>query len=117
MIGKSLIAAAAVATTLAVALPASQAQAGVDINIGIGLGGFGGGYYGGGYYGGGYPVYNRGYISCGKGAKIVDHSGFRRVRAIDCSLPSYKYTAWRNAHKFVVSVNRYGNIYKVNKIF
>lgn len=116
MIGKSLIAAAAVATTMAIALPATQAEAktNIDINIGFGVGG---GYYGGGYYGGGYPVYSPGNISCKKGRNIVDYSGFHNVKAIDCSLPTYKYTAWKKGHKFVVSVNRYGNIYKVNKVF
>jgi hypothetical protein len=116
MIGKSLIAAAAVATTMTLALPASQAQAGVDINIGIGVGGFPG------YYDPGYPVYNPGYpkyknhISCKKGRNIVDNSGFNFVKAIDCSLPGYRYTAWKNGKKYVVSVNRWGNIYKVHKI-
>jgi hypothetical protein len=109
MIAKSLIAAAALAATMAVALPASQAQAGVDIKIGIGLGGFGGGY--------GYGGYHPNHISCKKGRNIVDYSGFRNVHAIDCSLPGYKYTAWKNSHKFVVSVDRFGNIYNVNKLF
>ena len=116
MIGKSLIAAAAVATTMTLALPASQAQAGVDINIGIGLGAFPG------YYDPGYPVYNPGYpkykshISCNKGRKIVDNSGFNFVKAIDCKLPGYRYTAWKNGKKYVVSVNRWGSIFKVQKI-
>ncbi len=116
MIAKSLIAAAAVATTMTLALPASQAQAGVDINIGIGVGGYPG------YYGPGYPVYNPGYptyknhISCKKGRNIVDNSGFNNVKPIDCSLPRYKYTGWRFGKKYVVSVNRWGNIVKVNKI-
>jgi hypothetical protein len=115
MIAKSLIAAAAIATTMAVALPASQAQAGVDINIGIGLGGFNGGYYEPGYYPSHKPHHN--YISCGKGRNIVDWSGFNKVKAVDCTLPGYKYTAWRNGHKFVVRMNRWGNITDVNKIF
>jgi hypothetical protein len=115
MIGKTLIAAAAVATTMAV-LPASQAQAGVDVNIGIGLGAFPG------YYNPGYPVYDPGYpvhknnISCKKGRNIVDNSGFNFVKPIDCSLPRYKYTAWKNGKKYVVSVNRWGSIVKVQKI-
>ncbi len=113
MIGKSLIAAAAVATGLAVGLPATQAQAGVNLSIGIGLGGPG--YYGG-YYGG-YPAYAPYAISCHKGRNIVDWSGFNNVKAIDCSLPGYKYTAWKKGHKYVVSVNRHGNIYKVAKVF
>lgn len=111
MIGKSLIAAAAVATTLGLALPASQAQAGVDINITLG----GGGYFPG-YYQPNYPVYNPGHISCKKGRKIVDNSGFNFVKAIDCSLPGYRYTGFKGGKKYVISVNRFGNIYKVHKI-
>ena len=116
MFAKSLIAAAAVATTMAVALPATQAQAktNIDINIGFGVGG---GYgYGPGYYEGGYYP-NPGYISCKKGRKIVDWSGFHNVKAVDCSLPGYRYTAWRNGHKFMVRVSGHGNITKVTKIF
>lgn len=111
MITKSLIAAAAIASTMAVALPATQAQAGdINVKIGIGLGGgFGGSY--------GYPAYYPGHISCWKGGKIVDWSGFNNVHAVDCSLPGYKYTAWKNGHKFVVRLNGHGNITGVNKIF
>lgn len=117
MIAKSLIAAATLATVAAVALPASQAEAKthIDFNIGIGVGA---GYPG---YWGGYPVYEpyyyKSHISCKKGAKIVDWSGFNNVHAIDCSLPGYKYTAWRNGHKFVVRVGGNGNITNVNKVF
>ncbi len=111
MITKSLIAAAAIASTMAVALPASQAQAAnIDINIGFGVGGFGPGYH----YGHGYFGPNR--ISCKKGRNIVDNSGFNFVKPVDCSLPGYKYTAWKAGKKYVVSVNRFGAIYKVNKI-
>ena len=131
LISKSLIAAAALATTFALALPASQAQAGVDVKIGIGLGGFFPGHYGHGHYGHGYyghgnyghgyykpgrPVYRPGAISCGTGRNIVDRSGFNKVKAVDCRLPGYKYTAWKKGHKFVVSVNRYGNISNVNRV-
>lgn len=110
MIAKSLVAAAAL-TTMAVALPVSQAEAKTNISIGIGIG------VGSPYYGG-YPVYDPypGYISCKKGAHIVDWSGFNNVKAVDCSLPGYKYTAWKAGKKFLVRVNGYGNIVKVNKI-
>ena len=117
MIAKSLIAAAALATTMAVALPAQQAQAGVDIDIGVGFGGFYPGYYpdyGYGYgYGGGYGHHA---ISCRKGARIVDSSGFNHVRAVDCSLPGYKYTAWRHGRKFIVRVNGNGHITGAHRI-
>ena len=107
MITKSLIAAAAIASTMAVALPASQAQAG-DVNIKIGVG-FGGGFHG--HYG-----YGPSHISCWKGAKIVDWSGFHNVKAFDCSLPSYRYTAWKKGKKYVVRLNGKGHITNVHKI-
>lgn len=117
MIAKSLIAAAALAGTLAVAAPMpAEAKTHVNISIGFGVGGYYPGPYG--YYDPGYyPVYNPGAISCRKGHHIVGWSGFNHVQAVDCSLPGYRYTAWRNGHKFVVTVNRFGNITNVNRIF
>jgi len=112
MFAKSLIAAAAVATSFALAAPL-QAEAKTSIDINIGVGGFYPGYYDG-YYGGGYGP---GYISCKKGRNIVDWSGFNAVSAIDCSLPGYRYTAWKNGHKYVVRVNGYGSITNVHKLF
>ena len=59
MIAKSLIAAAALATTMTLALPADEAKADLDVNIGIGVGvGVGAGFYPG-YYPGYYPDYLR----------------------------------------------------------
>jgi hypothetical protein len=115
MITKSLIAAAAVAASLTAFAPAQQAQAGVDIDVhlGGGLGFYPG--YGGGY---GYPVYEPHYggISCKKGRKIVDWSGFHNVQAYDCSAPVYQYRAWKNGNKYRVRVNLNGNIIGVKKI-
>lgn len=131
MIAKSLIAAAAVAATMTFALPAEEARADVDVNIGIGLGGYVPGYYGG-YYGGYDYGYGYGYgyrkghgygrhkphrISCAQGRRIVDRSGFNRVRAVDCSLPGYRYTAFKKGHKYVVRVNGRGNIVGVRKVY
>lgn len=123
MIAKSLIAAAALATTMAATLPAPEARA--DVSVGIGIGVNPGFYPGYGYpaYYDPYPGYNPGYykpyhnykkygISCGKGAKIVDHSGFYGVTPIDCSLPRYKYSAWRKGKQYIVVVNGNGNIVK-----
>jgi hypothetical protein len=135
MIGKTLIAAAAVAATFAVALPASEAKADVDVDIGIGIvpgGYYAGGYTGGGYYQGGYDYdraygyghgYGHGYrpyrkgISCGTGRNIVADAGFNRVRALDCELPGYRYTARKNGHKFVVRVNARGNITDIRRVY
>jgi hypothetical protein len=112
MIAKTLIAAAAIATTFAVAAPVQQAEAktNIDINIGLGAGSF---------YPGFYPSYysHPGYISCHRGKKIVDYSGFNKVNAVDCSLPGYKYTAWKHGHKYFVRVNGNGRITNVNRIF
>ena len=117
MITKSLIAAAAVAVSLTALSPVQQAQAKVNVDINVGLGG---GYYPGYGYGGGYyPVYEPHYggISCNKGRKIVDWSGFHNVNAIDCSKPVYQYHAWKNGHKFRVKVGMNGNIFGVKKLF
>ena len=108
MIGKSLVAAAAVATSMAFALPVTQAEAKTVINVDVGFG------YGYGYHH--HKHKKLGAISCWKGAKIVDWSGFHNVHAVDCKLPGYKYTAWKKGHKYIVKVNGYGNIYSVHKI-
>ena len=114
MIAKSLIAAAALAASITAFAPAQQAQAGVDIDVNLGFGGY---YPGYGY--GHYPVYNPYYsaISCHKGKKIVNWSGYNNVHAVDCSLPGYKYVGWKWGHKYLVRVNSGGNITGVNRIF
>lgn len=117
MITKSLIAAAAVAASLTALAPVQQAQAKVHIDVGVNLGG--GFYPGYGYGGGYYPVYEPYYdgISCNKGRKIVNWSGFHNANAIDCSAPVYQYMAWKNGHKFKVKVGMSGDIIGVKKIF
>ncbi len=117
MITKSLIAAAAIAVSLTALAPVQQAQAKVHVDINLGLGG---GYYPGYGYGGGYyPVYEPYYsgISCNKGRKIVNWSGFHNANAFDCSAPVYQYIAWKNGHKFKVKVSMDGNIIGVKKVF
>ena len=119
MITKSLIAAAAVAVSLTALAPVQQAQAKVHVDINLGLGG---GFYPGydyGYGGGYYPVVDPYYsgISCNKGRKIVDWSGFNNVHAYDCSAPVYQYKAWKNGHKYNVKVSMNGNIIGVKKLF
>ena len=116
MIAKSLIAAAAVAVSLTALSPVQQAQAKVNVDINLGLGG--GFYPGYGYGGGYYPVYEPHYngISCNKGRKIVDWSGFHNVQAYDCSAPVYQYKAWKNGKKYRVKVSMNGNIIGVKKI-
>jgi hypothetical protein len=118
MITKSLIAAAAVAASLTALAPVQEAQAKVHIDLNVGVGGFYPGY-GYGYGGGYYPVYepNYGGITCNKGRKIVNWSGFHNANAFDCSAPVYQYMAWKNGHKYKVKVSMNGNIVGVNKIF
>lgn len=106
MIGKSLIAAAALAASVAAFAPAQQAQAGVHVNVTIG-GGF---YpaYGYGYY---PPTYRNHYtISCRNGGEIVRNHNFRNVRPVDCRLPGYRYVGWKNGNRFVIAVNGRGFI-------
>jgi hypothetical protein len=126
MIGKTLIAAAALAATFAVAAPAPDAKADVDIDIGIGVVP---GYYAGGYHGGygysGWDGYGYGYghkpyrrtISCGTGRNIVANAGFNRVKPVDCDLPGYRYTARKNGHRFVVRVSGRGAIIDVRRVY
>lgn len=119
MITKSLIAAAALAASVTAFAPAQQAQAGTNIDFTIGFGGYYPGYGYPGYGYGHYPVYNRYYgpISCHRGKNIVAWSGFYNVRAVDCALPGYKYTAWRGRHEYLVKVNGGGNITRVQVIY
>jgi len=93
-----------------------------DVSIGIGLGaGFYPGYYPGysdypDYYGDDDYYYKKKHISCGKGAKIVDHSGFYNVNAFDCGKPVFKYTAWKKGKKYHVIVSNKGYIIKAYKV-
>ena len=61
------------------------------------------------YYGG---------ISCNKGRKIVDWSGFNNVHAFDCSAPVYQLQGLEERPQVQrVKVNMYGNIIGVKKLF
>lgn len=73
-------------------------------------------YYGGGYYGGGYNVGGR-KLSCAAARNIVDHSGYNKVKANDCSGKVYSFVASRKGHRVLVRVNaRNGNIISSNRI-
>jgi hypothetical protein len=125
MFAKSLIAAAALATAMTFALPAEQAKADVDVSIGIGFypdPGYGHGfddygYHDSGYGWGYYPEHRPHRISCGQGRRIVDRSGFNRVRPLDCELPGYRYSAWKHGKKYVVRVNGRGSITGVSRVY
>lgn len=120
MITKTLIAAAAVS---AIAFGAS-APANAKVNVDLYFGGFGPGYYEPAYpvyeeprYVPRRPRYVESYgVSCEDGRDLVRDSGFRKVRAIDCSGKRYTYRARQNGDTFIVKVSRRsGNIISVQE--
>jgi hypothetical protein len=117
MLTKSKIITLAVLASLGLLMAApAEAKSNVDFNVGIGIG-VGGFYPGGygGYYGGYYePTYYG--VSCGEARSIVKGNGFYKVKAIDCSAPSYKFIAWQGGNKYKVRVNAAGNITGVNPL-
>ncbi len=117
MIAKSLIAAAAVASSL-VAVAPQQAKADIDFNVGVNLGhpGFHPGYgYGYGYgYEPVHPIYAPSRISCHEGKRAVRANGFHNVQPIDCEGHSYRYSARRGGAFYRVTVNAFsGRIVRV----
>ncbi len=87
---------------------------------GGGGGGGGAGGWGGGW-GGGFGIHiNPGYarpvyggddrISCRTGQRIVDRSGFNRVRVIECRGDTYTYRAKRGSKHYRVSVDAYDGV-------
>ena len=109
MLTKSKIATLAVLASLGLLMAApAEAKSHVSVGIGIGVGGFYPGGYGG-YYGGYYEPTSYG-VSCGEARSIVKGNGFYKVKAIDCSAPSYKFIAWQGGSKYKVRVNAAGNI-------
>jgi len=139
MFSKSVLAAAALASTLALGF-AGSAKADPYVSLGIGFGGPGpvgyvGGGYGGGYaypyhhprpwgYAGGYgydggyanPHYGPGYggLSCGAGAGIARANGFRGVQPVDCSAPVYGYRGWKHGQPYDIRVSMRGNVVGVS---
>ena len=110
MLTRSLIAFAA-ALALTAVLPAGEAQAksNVDINVGIGFGGYVGPGYG--YVGAGYDHdYTPDYVSCSQARKVVRWNGFKGVKALDCSAPSYRFSGWKAGKKYNIKVNGWGDI-------
>lgn len=115
MINKTLIIAAALASTIAIAAPA---QAGVDIDLNLGVGG--GFYPGYGYPVYDEPVYHGSYygISCGQGRQAVKYAGFHKVKAVNCSGKRFTYRARQGGETFFVKVSRKsGNIVSVQEAY
>jgi hypothetical protein len=116
---------AAAAITIAAAATTAPVKADTDVDFGIGFG-FGGFFFGPGYdddwpgpyryYG---PAYRNGFnyraISCHQAEQAVRWNGFRKVRAIDCGLPTYRFTGWRNSKKYTIRVNGRGAITRVTR--
>jgi hypothetical protein len=51
------------------------------------------------------------WITCGQGARLVDDRGFSKVRAVDCSRPTFRYKARRHGDWWIVKVDaRYARI-------
>ena len=95
---KMMIAAAGLSLGL-IMMPVATvpAQAGVDININIG---------------------GKKRISCGRGARIVEDRGFRRVRARNCRGDNYQYFGRRHGDDFIITVNsRRGRIVDIRRAF
>lgn len=60
-----------------------------------------------------YPT-NRGYMSCGEARRLVDRSGYNRVRTVECSGRTYTFRAVnRNGRPVTVYVNaRTGGVWR-----
>ncbi len=112
MLTKSMIAIAAIAVAVT-ALPAGNAEAksNVDINIGIGLGGYIGPGYGYGGYGYYRPAYDDHYgMSCSGARKVVKWHGFHKIRSLDCSAPTYRFSGWKGGNRYKIKVSSSGEI-------
>jgi hypothetical protein len=134
MFSKSILAAAALASTLALGT-AGAAKADPTFSFGIGVGtdawspgfgpdpyfphhhrrpmGFGdaGFSYDSGPWDGGWHRPHYGYrISCGQGADVVRARGFHGVRPVDCSAPVYEYRGWKYGQPYNIQVSMRGNV-------
>ncbi len=65
---------------------------------------------------GDYENSNNDGISCDEGRGIVRHSGFRKVRAMDCSSDVFTYSAKKYDQPVKVFVNMDGNIVHVSNL-
>jgi hypothetical protein len=54
-------------------------------------------------------------INCRQAEEAVRWNGFSKVRAIDCSLPAYRFIGWRNGQKYTIRVNSRGAITRVTR--
>lgn len=117
MLTKSLITAAVLATLALVPATEAQAKSSVNLNVGFGVGG----YFGPGYdpydpYFSGGVVVSSDVVSCSQARKIVKSEGFHSINSIDCTAPTYNFTAWRDGDKYKVRVNSWGEITRIKPL-
>lgn len=72
------------------------------------------GWYDYGRYGTFHRYRNRGWMSCGEARRLVDRSGYNRVRTVECNGRTYTFRALnRNGRQVTVYVNsRTGGIWR-----
>lgn len=117
MLTKSLISAAVLATLALVPVTGAQASSNVNLSVGFGVGGyFGPGYDPYGPYVGGGIVVDSHVISCSQARKIVKSEGFHSINSVDCTAPTYNFTAWRDGDKYKVRVNNWGEITRIKPL-
>jgi hypothetical protein len=139
MFKKSILAVAAIAAAVTFTTAAANANSNITIGFGVNMGGFAPGFdypeyepdYGTsvgfgsfghhgyhGHHGHHFPRPMMDYgMSCGQASNVVRAAGFRHVRAIDCSAPTYSYKAMRHGDVFKVKVNFQGQILAVRPIY
>ncbi|MFM8747793.1 MAG: hypothetical protein ACKOED_14180 [Aestuariivirga sp.] len=54
-------------------------------------------------------------INCRQAEEAVRWNGFSKIRAIDCNLPTFRFTGWRNGDKYTIRVNGRGAITRVTR--
>lgn len=106
-IRRSLFAAAVIAAAGLSVFSPSEARADVDVNLYVGPSI--------GFFPGWAP--GRRFITCGEGARLVDHRGFRQVRIVECGGRVARYRARREGIPWIVRVDlRRARIVSANPI-
>ena len=104
----------AIASAMAIATPMTSAEAKTNINLDFGIN-----------LGGGYPVYDAYpvydpapvYVNhCGEARLQVKYQGFKKVKAVDCSAPTFGFKAKKNGNWWFVRTNVWGNIKSVQPL-
>jgi hypothetical protein len=68
---------------------------------------------------GGYDTLFNGFnfraISCRQAEEAVRWRGFRKIEAIDCGLPTYRFTGWRDGIQYTIRVNGRGAVTRISR--